>query len=159
VSDLAAILTAVHARLRERGETVGTIESLTGGLLAAELTITPGASLTFRGGLVVYATDLKASLAGVDPETLAEVGPVAEWTARELAVQGRARLDSDWAVSTTGVAGPDPQDGVAVGTVYVGICGPSGAKVCELSLAGDRNTIRRRSVVESVLFLAREIGA
>lgn len=153
------LLAAVHSRLAERGETVGTIESLTGGLLAAELTTTPGASATFRGGLVVYATDLKATLAGIDAVTLAEVGPVSPWTARELAAQGRRRLGATWGVATTGVAGPDTQDGVQVGTVYIAVGGPSGVAVSELKIDGDRNTIRRTCVVEAVMLLAREIGA
>lgn len=152
------VLSAIHGRLAERGETVATVESLTGGLLAAELTMTAGASATYRGGLVVYATDLKATLAGVDAAMLARCGPVSDWTARELASQGRLRLGSSWALATTGVAGPDTQDGVAVGTVFLAVASASDVQTTQLALTGDRNTIRRSSVVEAVLLLAHVIG-
>lgn len=154
----AELAAAVHERLLERGETVCSVESLTGGLLAAELTTTPGASNTFRGGLVTYATDLKATLAGVDAELLAAHGPVSEYTAATMASGGRRRMSASWGVSTTGVAGPDAQDGVPVGTVYVAVAGPDGVDVRLLTLAGDRNTIRRSCVVEAVSLLARTIG-
>lgn len=154
----AELAAAVHERLLERGETVCCVESLTGGLLAAELTMTPGASTTFRGGLVTYATDLKASLAGVDASQLAEDGPVSESTAAAMARGGRQRMSATWGLSTTGVAGPDPQDGVSVGTVYVAVAGPDGVDVRRLHLDGDRNTIRRSCVVEAVSLLARTIG-
>ena len=101
------------------GETLAVAESLTGGLLAATLVDVPGASQVFRGGLVVYATDLKATLAGVPAELLDERGPVDPDVAVALADGARERCGADWGLATTGVAGPDPQDGMAVGTVYV----------------------------------------
>lgn len=152
-------VTAVHSVLRQRGQTVAVAESLTSGLLAAALTDTPGASETFRGGLVVYATDLKASLAGVDPALLAERGAVDADVARQLACGVRDRLSSTWGVATTGVAGPSPQDGQAVGTVFIAVAGPSatpdaGVVVRQLALSGDRNTIRQLSVTHAMAFLA-----
>ncbi|MEO7261140.1 MAG: CinA family protein [Jatrophihabitantaceae bacterium] len=131
---------------------------MTGGLLAAALTSTAGASGTFRGGLVVYATDLKARLAGVPEILLAEQGPVAAQVALELARGVRSRLSASWGVGVTGVAGPQPQDGKAVGTVFLSVVGPGPDKgvesVSELKLTGDRNTIRMQTVEQAVALLA-----
>ncbi len=150
-------LAELHAALWARHQTVAVAESLTGGLLAGELTRTPGASASFRGGLVVYATDLKSRLAGVSESLLAECGAVDPKVAIELARGVRERLSASWGVGVTGVAGPEPQDGRSVGTVFVGIVGPrDGAlheSVSELNLAGDRNTIRSETVEQAVALL------
>ncbi|MCW2541769.1 MAG: damage-inducible protein CinA [Frankiales bacterium] len=157
----------LHARLLELGETVAVAESLTGGLLSARLTSTPGSSATFRGGLVVYATDLKATLAGVDVGLLSERGPVDPAVAESLARGARERLGASWGIGVTGVAGPEPQGGQPVGTVFLALVGPNTAShagrggsqfsthaVAQLMLSGDRNTIRRQSVERIVeLFL------
>jgi nicotinamide-nucleotide amidase len=143
-------------RLAARGETLAVAESLTGGLLASTVVDVPGASVVFRGGLVVYATDLKESLAGVPRSLLAERGPVDPRVALALAAGARHRCGADWGLGTTGVAGPDPQDGVAVGTVWVACAGPDGvAEVRTLRLAGDRAAIRRDSVAAAVDLLGR----
>jgi nicotinamide-nucleotide amidase len=154
----------VHVALRARDQTVAVAESLTAGLLSAALTDTPGASSTFRGGLVVYATDLKASLAGVPGPLLDAQGPVSPDVAAALAAGTRTRLGATWGLAVTGVAGPDEQDGVAVGTVFVGIAGPdqpagagSGA-VRALHLAGDRAEIRRQAVLGALEVLAGALG-
>jgi nicotinamide-nucleotide amidase len=140
VSELAI---QVHDHLLARLETVATAESLTGGLLGAALTATPGSSATFRGGLIVYATDLKASLAGVSLALLKERGAVDADVAAALAAGARERLGATWGVGLTGVAGPDAQDGAPVGTVYVGIAGPNRTPVVEAAtLTGDRALIR-----------------
>jgi nicotinamide-nucleotide amidase len=120
-----AVAAEVLDLLVARGQTLAVAESLTGGLLAATLVDVPGASRAFRGGLVVYATDLKASLAGVADELLRAVGPVDPQVAVALARGARIRCGADWGLATTGVAGPDPQDGVPVGTVYVAVTGPA----------------------------------
>ncbi|HNP58590.1 MAG TPA: CinA family protein [Gordonia sp. (in: high G+C Gram-positive bacteria)] len=119
VADSAA--QALVDALREGGQTVATAESLTAGLLSATIAGVPGASTVLRGGVVVYATDLKSTLGGVDPDALATDGPVAARTARALALAVARNADADWGVSLTGVAGPDPQDGHAPGTVFCGI--------------------------------------
>src|SRR5262247_1299018 len=132
------------AALRARGETLAVAESLTGGLLAATIVDVPGASRVFRGGLVVYATDLKATLAGVPADLLAVRGPVDPDVALALAHGARRQCAADWGLATTGVAGPDAPEGIDVGTVYLGAAGPleTGlAEVRRLSLAGDRGTI------------------
>ncbi len=117
---------------RERHETLATAESLTGGLLAATIVEIPGVSGVYRGGLVVYATELKAALAGVPEDLLAERGPVDPDVAAALAEGGRRRCGADWGLATTGVAGPEPQDGKPVGLVYVAVAGPGGGEVREL---------------------------
>ena len=140
-----AAAAAVH-RLVERSETLATAESLTGGLVAATIVEIPGVSAVYRGGLVVYATDLKASLAGVPEVLLGERGPVDPQVAVALAAGCRERCGADWGLATTGVAGPDPQDGKPVGLVYVAVAGPSGATVRELRLDGNRAAVRTQSV-------------
>ncbi len=132
MTDLAGSLGVDPERLRRliarcaaRQWTVGTAESLTGGLLTALLTEVPGSSDVVRGGLVVYATELKHTLAGVDPELLARRGPVDPEIAHALAHGARIACDATIGVGLTGVAGPDQQDGVPVGTWYCAISGPS----------------------------------
>lgn len=146
----------VHT-LAERKETLATVESLTGGLVAATVVEVAGASAVFRGGLVVYATELKAALAGVPQDLLDERGPVDPDVALALAEGGRARCGADWGLSTTGVAGPEPQGGKPVGLVYVAIAGPTGSAVRELSLDGGRQAIRSASVTEAFRLLMEHL--
>ena len=144
-------------RLAARGQTVASAESLTAGLFAAAIADVPGASAVLRGGLIVYATDLKATLAGVPVDLLERCGPVHPDTAAALAVGARTRCAADWGVGLTGVAGPTEQDGVPVGTVYLGICGPSGAAVTALRLDGDRDAVRQGAVVAALRALADRV--
>jgi nicotinamide-nucleotide amidase len=149
---------AVLTVLRSRGQTLAVAESLTGGLLAATIVDVPGASHAFRGGLVVYATDLKATLAGVPPELLAARGPVDPDVAAALAGGARQRCGADWGLAATGVAGPDPQDGIPVGTVYLGLAGPDELGLVQrLDLTGDRAAIRRGAVAGALDLLARAL--
>jgi nicotinamide-nucleotide amidase len=154
---LGEALVAVHRMLGERRETVAVAESLTGGLLSAALTETPGASATFRGALVVYATGLKSTLAGVPEALVARRGAVDPAVAEAMARGVRDRLEASWGIGVTGVAGPEPQDGHPIGTVFVAVCGPGlefGIEsVSQLDLRGDRNTIRMLSVEHSVSLL------
>jgi nicotinamide-nucleotide amidase len=146
----------IHQQLLARGESVATAESLTAGLVGAALTSVPGASATYRGGVIVYATDLKTELLGVPAELLADRGAVDPDVARALATGVRARLDASWGLSLTGVAGPDSQDGCPVGTVYVGIAGPDrDPAVASLQLSGDRAQIRD-AAVDAALQLLRD---
>ena len=128
------------------GATVAVAESLTGGLLAAEFVAVPGASRAFRGSVTAYATELKGSVLGVDRELLAARGAVDPEVAAGMAEGVRRLMDADYGVATTGVAGPDPQDGHAVGTVYVAVAGPGGLFASSLRLSEGRATIRRRTV-------------
>jgi len=136
----------VHAALLGRGETVAAAESLTAGLFCATIASVPGASATLRGGAVVYATDLKAVLAGVPEELLACHGPVSPETAAALAEGIRATCTATWGVGLTGVAGPDPVDGHRPGLVYLGIADGQRTDVTELDLPGDRQTVRSGAV-------------
>jgi nicotinamide-nucleotide amidase len=150
--DLVGVLVA-------RGQTLAVAESLTGGLLAATLVEVPGVSKVFRGGLVVYATDLKIRLAGVDADLLARRGPVDPDVAIALAVGAGRACSADWGLGTTGVAGPDPQDGVTVGTVFVGLAGPEGVRrVRGLRLSGNRATIRAQTVAAALQLLAEGLN-
>jgi nicotinamide-nucleotide amidase len=144
---------ATHRALLGRGERVGCAESLTGGELAARLSGTPGASATFTGGVVSYATEVKRNLLGVTAPTV-----VSADCAEQMATGARALLGVDWALSTTGVAGPDQQEGQPVGTVYVGIAGPLGARSVRLALDGDRAEIRRAACAAAVELLLAEVS-
>lgn len=137
---------AVLDALRGSGRTVATAESLTAGLVSAALTDVAGASEVVTGGLVVYSTELKTRLAGVDPALLAERGAVDPRVAEELAVGARQRCAADWGIGLTGVAGPDPQDGVAPGTVHLGFAGPATVTVRSVRLSGDRHAVRAAAV-------------
>ncbi|MEV8315658.1 CinA family protein [Streptomyces sp. NPDC059900] len=110
--------------LQARGETLAVAESLTGGLVAAEVTAVPGASRVFRGSVTAYATELKQQVLGVDGTLLAERGAVDAEVALQMAAGVRKVMGADWGIATTGVAGPDPQDGQPVGTVFVAVDGP-----------------------------------
>lgn len=146
------------AELRRRSETLAVAESLTGGRLAAELTAVPGASTVFRGGVVAYATDLKAALLGVDERLLADVGAVSPEVALQMARGVRGRLAATYGLATTGVAGPDPQDGRSPGEVYVGIAGPGQVDVLALHLSGDRAQICAETVAHALRALGTVLG-
>ncbi|TDV46342.1 CinA family protein [Actinophytocola oryzae] len=139
-------LTGLIAALKDRGQTVATAESLTGGLVAAVLTSVPGSSAVVRGGLVVYATPLKHQLAGVDEDLLAEYGPVHPDVAAQLADGARTVCGATWGIGLTGVAGPDPQDGIEPGVVYVGVSGPSVVEVRTIGYDGNRHQVRAAAV-------------
>jgi nicotinamide-nucleotide amidase len=141
---------ALVADLTVRGQSIATAESLTAGLLAATLGGVPGASVVLRGGLVTYVEDTKIALAGVAPDLLEAVGPVAAPTARALAVGARQRCCATWGVGLTGVAGPEPHGGHPVGTVFMGLSGPIETEVAQLALSGSRWEIRVAAVHEAI---------
>jgi nicotinamide-nucleotide amidase len=138
--------------LCEANWTVATAESLTGGLVAAALTDVPGSSQAFRGGVVSYATDLKALLLDVDPAMLEAYGAVYAPVAAAMAAGVRDRLGATVGIATTGVAGPDPQDGVPPGTVHIAVSLADDTIVRTIALAGDRDEVRTLTV-ERVLGL------
>jgi nicotinamide-nucleotide amidase len=135
----------LHAELLRRGQTLATAESLTGGALGDLVSAAPGASETYLGGVVSYATCVKVRVLGVRQETVEEHGVVSAECAREMASGVRDLVGADWAVSTTGVAGPTEQEGRPVGTVFVGVAGPDGTVAHELHLRGDRAQIREQA--------------
>ncbi|MFC4902437.1 damage-inducible protein CinA [Kocuria sp. CNJ-770] len=139
----------VEAAVR-RGLTIGTAESLTGGALAAAVVDVPGASGCFEGAVVSYSNRVKTEVLGVPAALLAERGSVDPDVAAAMAEGARRVLGTDWAVATTGVAGPEPHDGRPVGTVYLGLAGPRGATALELQAAGDRAAIRAATVAAAL---------
>ncbi|BCJ34897.1 competence protein [Actinocatenispora thailandica] len=149
----------VVAELARRGETLATAESLTAGQLAGTVADVPGASAVLRGGLIVYAVDLKASLAGVSERLLAEHGPVHPEVARQLAAGARERCGATWGLATTGVAGPEPHGGQPAGTVYVGLAGPGVLRAERLTLPGDRAAVRAGTVAAALELLLRSLPA
>ena len=150
------------ADLTVRNQSIATAESLTAGLLAATIAGVAGASEVLRGGLITYTEHTKVLLAGVAPEILDEVGPVAAPTARALAVGARQRCEATWGVGLTGVAGPVPHGGHEVGTVFMGLAGPddhSVTEVVELQFSGTRWDIRIAAVRESISRLRSLVAA
>lgn len=144
--DTRALAEQVIALLRGAGQTVAAAESLTGGLVVAGLTTVPGASHAVRGGVVAYASELKTILLGVPRAMLAAHGAVYPGVAAAMADGVRERLGATFGVATTGVAGPDPQDGQPVGTVHIAVSADNDTVVRTLALDGDRDRIRRVTV-------------
>ncbi|MFE7846405.1 CinA family protein [Microbacterium sp. NPDC057407] len=138
----------VLARLAARGWTMAAAESLTGGMVASSLVDVPGASAVFRGGVVAYATDVKRSVLGVDADLLASAGAVDPEVARQMAAAARRVLGADVGIATTGVAGPEPQDGKAVGTVCLAVVTPEGEWTTTRLFEGDRSRIRESATTE-----------
>jgi nicotinamide-nucleotide amidase len=156
-ADVVGILVA-------RRLTIAVAESLTGGLLVAELVSVPGASAVVRGGVVAYATPLKQSLLGVDAALLAERGAVDPEVARQMAAGVRERLAIDGTaaaigLATTGVAGPDQQDGHPVGEVWLGLAMDDEVLARRLELGGDRAAIRAAAVTGSLSWLRERLLA
>ena len=155
-TDGASLPMVVHRLLAQASATVAVAESLTGGMVAAALTDPPGASATFRGGSVVYATDTKASL-GVDAALLAERGPVDADVALQMARGVRERYGATHGIATTGVAGPDPVGEYEVGTVFVAVDDANGSRVLRLLLPPRRDLVRTLSVVHVLDLLRRRL--
>ncbi|HET9302696.1 MAG TPA: nicotinamide-nucleotide amidohydrolase family protein [Propionibacteriaceae bacterium] len=156
-SGLAA---SVLAELARRGETLASAESLTGGMVGQLLTDVPGASASYLGGVISYATDLKATLAGVNVATLDQLGPVSERTAAEMARGVAERCNADWGVATTGVAGPEAQGDHPVGQVFIAVSHQTDGviSVRELSLHGERAAIRKQAAEAALALLADALG-
>jgi len=143
----------VAGLLRSRGETVSVAESLTGGMLGATLTGSPGASDVFAGGIVAYATDLKTRLLGVPAELVDQEGVVSAAVATAMAAGVRRTLATTFGLALTGVAGPAEQDGQPVGTVHIGLATPTGELVRSVRLPGDRARIRLFACVAAINLL------
>lgn len=149
--------------LRDRGMTLAVAESLTGGLLTDAFVQVPGASAVLVGGVVAYATPVKSSVLGVDAALLRIEGPVhpsvatamADGVRRALAVDGRP---ADAGVATTGVAGPDPQDGVAVGTVFIGVSVMNRLIARRFAFSGNRAAIRADATAAAIDLLSEALG-
>jgi nicotinamide-nucleotide amidase len=179
----SSIASAVVFALSEHGQSVAVAESLTGGMLCSALIDVPGASVVVRGGVVAYATDLKHRLLGVDAGLLSANGPVDPDVAAQMAHGVRELLGADWGMATTGVAGPDPQDGIPAGTVYIAVAGPLvngtfngsppadaglpeeplaagqpiSARVVRLELRGGRTAVRAATTIHALTALLAEL--
>ncbi len=148
----------VGETLAQRGLTLAAMESCTGGLLSDTITNVPGSSRYFRGGIVSYATEVKEMM-GVDPTIISEHGVVSAETAAAMAAAVRRQLRADIGIGVTGVAGPDPQDGVPVGQVYIALDG--GEKIPPQALTfqfnQSRTAIKRRAVTQAIMLLRRAL--
>ncbi|MET8155165.1 nicotinamide-nucleotide amidohydrolase family protein [Sphaerisporangium sp. NPDC005289] len=149
---MSAGLAAEVLALLVRGRaTVAVAESLTAGLIGATLTVPSGASAAFRGGVIVYATDLKARLLGVPEDLLDREGAVHPDVAAAMAAGVRRVTGSSYGLAVTGVAGPDEQDGRPVGTVHLAVAGPDGdIWHRDVLLPGSREDIRKSTVTEGL---------
>lgn len=145
-ADAADLLTV----LAERGWTLGTAESLTGGLVAATIVEVPGASRVFAGSVVAYDPAVKISLLDVDPDLIERVGTVDEQVVTQMAKGAQRRLGVDVAIATTGVAGPGPSEGHAAGTVWLACATPSGILTRRLALIGGRATVRAGAAAAAI---------
>lgn len=146
----------IRTLLESRGWTIGTAESATGGLVGRRLTSLPGASATFRGSVVAYASDLKSSILGVPPETIDSHGVVSEATAEAMAAGARRVLGIDVAVAVTGSAGPEPLE-KPVGTMIVAVTTPDASTVRTLHLPGDRERVRAYTATAALHLVRRAI--
>jgi nicotinamide-nucleotide amidase len=137
---------------------IGTIESLTGGAIAQEIVSQPGASEYFKGSIVAYDPEVKVSLVDVDAEAIVVNGLVSEEIARQMAEHGRKKLNVDFCISTTGVAGPDGgSDEIPVGSVWVAIAGPMGTFVQYFRFGDDRERNIKMTVLTTLNLLRCEI--
>ncbi len=157
LSDLAERLQALCL---ERGLSVATAESCTGGLIAKLITDVPGASAFFRGGIVSYSNSAKVRLLGVREEELAAHGAVSAQVARSMAIGARARVGVDLAVSVTGVSGPDGGSSAKpVGLTYVAVADAGGADVRRFVWSGDRGANREASARAALELLIDRVTA
>ena len=141
-------------RLGELGRTCGTAESCTGGSVGSAITAVPGSSAVFMGGVISYANSVKQGVLGVSLETLATVGAVSSETAEQMAVGARTLLKVDYAVSVTGIAGPDGGSAEKpVGLVWFGIATPDGVNTEKHVFPGNRAKVRAATVEHALSLL------
>jgi nicotinamide-nucleotide amidase len=146
---------AVGAMLRERGLSLATMESCTGGLLASTITDIPGSSDYYKGGLVSYATEMKIAW-GVEREVIAEHGVISAECAQSMARVARERLGADVGIGVTGVAGPDRQEDKPVGTVHVAAdLGEGARRTVSYAMPQGREAVKRRAVTTALALLRR----
>ena len=153
-SEIIALATEIIETLRQRNETLSTAESLTAGAVSSALVTISGASDVFVGGITAYRDEIKISHLDVDPGVLAEHTSVSEKVAIAMAQGAIKSFGTTWAISTTGVAGPNPIDGHPVGAVWVAIEGPV-SQTIELSLSGERETVRNAATASAIATFAR----
>ena len=151
MADLNTISAEVVRAFLDRGLTLGTAESLTGGMIAASVAGVSGASAVLMGGVISYDARVKHELLGVEQAIIDTVGVVSEPCARQMAQGAKAALKVDVAVSATGIAGPTggtPE--TPVGTVFIGVAWAGGVKVDECHFTGDRQSVREQSAAHAL---------
>ena len=157
--ETASVQELVHRMLTERGATLATAESCTGGAIAARFTAMAGASAYFRGGVVAYSNDLKREVLGVSATDLERFGAVSEPVARQMAEGVRRLAGSDYAVATTGIAGPSGgSDEKPVGTVWIAVAGPHGTVAACRQCGTDRGQIIDRAGAFALGLLRDELN-
>ena len=157
--ETATVQELVHNMLTERGLTLATAESCTGGVIASRFTAMPGASVYFRCGVVSYSNEAKAEVLGVDPEVIRRFGAVSEEVARQMAEGARRIAGADFAVSTTGIAGPTGGSAEKpVGTVWMAVATPAGTVACCKQCGTDRGQIIDRAASVAISMLREELS-
>lgn len=141
-----------------QGYTLVTAESCTGGGIGAALTDVPGSSAVYKGGIISYTNEVKIAQLGVDADTLGKLGAVSDLVAKQMAIGARERFNADYAVSVTGLAGPDGDAfGNPVGTVYIGFAGRTSCVVSEHHFSGDRKEIRNQTITAALQLILTQI--
>ncbi|CAB4882188.1 unannotated protein [freshwater metagenome] len=144
----------VISLLENRSETVAVAESLTAGGLGHALTIIPGASKVFVGGVIAYTNEVKVNFLEVSPTLIKDFTVVSEEVANAMADAVREKFGSTWGIATTGIAGPGDHEGIAEGTVWVAIRGPINQSI-QLQLDGGREAIRTGAISSAIGTFAR----
>lgn len=145
---------AIVEQLKHKQLTIATAESLTAGMLSSAIADVPGASAVLQGGVVAYNNTIKHRLLGVSADTLAARGAVDAETAKQMATGARLRLGADLGIATTGVAGPDPSEGKAVGVVFIALATVEDTVAKLLRFDGTRAQIREATVAASIQLVA-----
>ncbi|MBO5836960.1 MAG: CinA family protein [Oscillospiraceae bacterium] len=141
-----------------KGRTLVTAESCTGGGIGAALTAVPGSSAVFKGGIISYTNEVKISQLNVDREVLNTCGAVSDEVAKQMATGVRKNLAADYAVSVTGLAGPDGDEfGNPVGTVFIGFADENGADVRKFQFPGNREDVRNQAICAALAFVLEKI--
>ena len=153
-SEIIALATEIIETLRQRNETLSTAESLTAGAVSSALVTIAGASDVFVGGITAYRDEIKISHLDIDPALIAKHSSISEQCAIEMAKGAMKSFGTTWAISTTGVAGPNPLDGHPVGAVWVAIEGPV-SQTIELALSGERESVRNATTASAIATFAR----
>lgn len=141
-----------------KGRTLVTAESCTGGGIGVALTAVPGSSAVFKGGIISYTNEVKISQLNVDREVLNTCGAVSDEVAKQMATGVRKNLAADYAVSVTGLAGPDGDEfGNPVGTVFIGFADENGADVRKFQFPGNREDVRNQAICAALAFVLEKI--
>jgi nicotinamide-nucleotide amidase len=149
-----SLIEEIAAALKERGLTLATVESATGGLIAQRITGLPGSSEFFRGAVVSYSNEVKTGVVGVSAEAIYEYGAVSPQVAEAMATGGRKLLGADICISDTGIAGPGgATESKPVGLFYLGLASPDGVDNRRHVFSGDRQTNRQQAADTALLWL------